>query len=86
MYFCFIDKKEYRMEQLGRLSALLGRVRLLRQAEARLEMTKGLMGKGASRKIREAGFVEDDSAREDRNGDKKTFVGKAWKWKLERRK
>jgi len=74
------------MEQLGRLSALLGRVRLLRQAEARLETTKGLMGKGAARKIREAGFVEDDNAKEDRNGEKKAFLGKQWKWKLERRK
>lgn len=74
------------MEQLGRLSALLGRVRLLRQAETRLETTKGLMGKGAARKIREAGFVDDESVKEDRNGDKKTFQGKQWKWKLERRK
>lgn len=74
------------MEQLGRLSALLGRVRILRQTEARLETTKGLMGKGAARKVREAGFVDDANAAEDRNGEKRTFQGKQWKWKLERRK
>lgn len=44
------------------------------------------MGKGAARMIREAGFVDDESVKEDRNGDKKTFQGKQWKWKLERRK
>ncbi|KAL1411620.1 hypothetical protein Q8F55_002584 [Vanrija albida] len=80
------EAREHRMELLGNLSALLGRVRLLRQAEARLEATKGLMGKGAARKVREAGFVEDENAPEDRNGERKKFVGKQWKWKLERRK
>lgn len=78
--------QEHRMELLGNLSALLGRVRLLRQAEARLETTKGLMGKGGARKVREEGFVDDENAPEDRNGERKKFVGKQWKWKLERRK
>ncbi|WOO80664.1 U3 small nucleolar RNA-associated protein 11 [Vanrija pseudolonga] len=80
------EAREHRMELLGNLSALLGRVRLLRQAEARLETTKGLMGKGAARKVREEGFVDDENAPEDRNGERKKFVGKQWKWKLERRK
>lgn len=74
------------MELLARLSALLSRVRLLRQAEIRLETQKGLMGKGAARRVRDAGFVEDEKAPEDRNGERKRWQGKQWKWKLERRK
>jgi U3 small nucleolar RNA-associated protein 11 len=80
------DTQAHRMEQLGHLSALLGRVRILRQAEARLETTKALMGKGAARKVREAGLVDDENAKEDRNGERKTMQSKQWKWKLERRK
>lgn len=80
------DARAFRMEQLGTLSALLGRVRALRTAEARLEGTKNRMGKGAARKIKEAGWVEDESVKEDRNGDRKRWEGKQWKWKLERRK
>jgi len=45
-------------------------------------MSKG----GAARRIRTAGFVDDENAKEDRNGDKKRFEGKMWKWKLERRR
>lgn len=74
------------MELLARLSALLGRVRKLREAESRLETQKGLMGKGAARRVRDAGFVEDENAPEDRNGERKRWQGKQWKWKLERRK
>lgn len=74
------------MELLGKLSGLLGRVRVLRQAEGRMETTKGLMGKGAARRVRDAGFVEDETVAEDRNGDRKRFEGKQWKFKLERRK
>jgi len=44
------------------------------------------MGKGAARKVREAGFVQDENAPEDRNGERKRFEGKLWKWKLERRR
>ncbi|RSH83567.1 uncharacterized protein EHS24_007255 [Apiotrichum porosum] len=80
------EAREYRMELLGKLSGLLGRVRVLRQAEGRMETTKGLMGKGAARRVRDAGFVEDETVAEDRNGDRKRFEGKQWKFKLERRK
>ncbi|KAL7421977.1 hypothetical protein Q5752_003749 [Cryptotrichosporon argae] len=75
-----------RLALLADLSALLNRLRLLRQAEAKLATTKSLMGKGAAKKVREAGFVDDDTAPEDRNGERKRFEGKMWKWKLERRK
>ena len=68
------------------LSAHLGRIRQLRQAEQKLAATKGLMGKGSARKVREAGWVEDETQKEDRNGERKRFEGKVWKWKLERRK
>ncbi len=78
--------QEHRLSLLASLSAHLGRVRLLRQAESKLEATKGLMGKGAARKVREAGFVQDENAPEDRNGERKRFEGKLWKWKLERRR
>lgn len=45
------------------------------------------MGKGgAARKVREAGFVEDETAAEDRNGDRKRWETKQFKWKLERRR
>ncbi len=74
------------MDLLTNLSALLARVKLLRQAEARLETTKSLMGKGGARKVREAGFVNDEKAPEDRNGERKRFEGKLWKWKLERKR
>ena len=58
----------------------------LRIAAAKLETTKGMMGKGAARKVRENGWVEDENAPEDRNGDKKRWEGKMWKWKLERKR
>lgn len=75
------------MELLSRLSGLLGRVRTLRQVETRLETQKSLMGKGgAALKVREAGFVEDENAAEDRNGERKRWQGKQFKWKLERKK
>ena len=45
-----------------------------------------MMGKGAARKVRENGWVEDENAPEDRNGDKKRWEGKMWKWKLERKR
>jgi U3 small nucleolar RNA-associated protein 11 len=78
--------QDNRITLLTSLSAHLARLRLLRQAEAKLQATKGLMGKGAATKVREAGFVEDASQPEDRNGDRKRFEGKVWKWKLERRR
>lgn len=78
--------REHRLDQLTELSALLSRVKQLRVAATKLETTKGMMGKGAARKVREAGWVEDENAPEDRNGDKKRYEGKMWKWKLERRR
>ncbi|WWC89114.1 uncharacterized protein L201_004032 [Kwoniella dendrophila CBS 6074] len=79
--------REHRMENLTLLSAYLGRIKLLRQAESKLEMTKGLMGKGGSaKKIRESGFVEDDTAPENKNGERTRLQSKLWKWKLERRR
>ncbi|KAK8864611.1 hypothetical protein IAR55_001861 [Kwoniella newhampshirensis] len=80
------EARAYRLELLTDLSAYLARLKLLRQAESKLSMTKGLMGKGAATKVREAGFVEDENAPEDRNGEKKRYEGKMWKWKLERRR
>ncbi|EIW70548.1 U3 small nucleolar RNA-associated protein 11 [Tremella mesenterica] len=80
------DAREHRLSLLISLSALLRRVRLLRQAESRLHITKALMGKGASRKVREAQWVEDDTQPEDRNGERKRWEGKMWKWKAERRR
>jgi U3 small nucleolar RNA-associated protein 11 len=74
------------MDLLTELSALLGRVKQLRIAAAKLETTKGMMGKGAARKVRDNGWVEDENAPEDRNGDKKRWEGKMWKWKLERKR
>lgn len=71
---------------LATLSALLGRVRTLRTVETRIATQKGLMGKGAARRVRDAGYVEDESVAEDRNGDKKKWQEKMWKWKLERKK
>lgn len=71
---------------LATLSALLGRVRTLRMVETRIETQKGLMGKGGARRVRDAGYVEDKSVAEDRNGDKKKWQEKMWKWKLERKK
>lgn len=78
--------QEYRVSLLTSLSAYLGRIRLLRQAESKLETTKALMGRGAAKKIREAGFVDDENAPEDRNGERKRYEEKMWKWKLERRR
>lgn len=78
--------RTHRLDQLIELSALLSRVKQLRVAAHKLEVTKGMMGKGAARKVREAGFVEDESVAEDRNGDRKRWEGKMWKWKLERRR
>jgi U3 small nucleolar RNA-associated protein 11 len=45
-----------------------------------------MMGKGAPRKVRENGWAEDENAPEDRNGEKKRWEGKMWKWKLERKR
>ncbi|WVQ73937.1 hypothetical protein IAR50_003518 [Cryptococcus sp. DSM 104548] len=78
--------REHRLDLLSSLSAHLNRLKLLRQAEAKLETTKGMMGKGAARKVREQGYVEDESQPEDRNGERKRWQGKVWKWKTERRK
>jgi U3 small nucleolar RNA-associated protein 11 len=61
-------------------------VKQLRIAASKLETTKGMMGKGAPRKVRENGWVEDENAPEDRNGEKRRWEGKMWKWKLERKK
>ncbi|CAK9780745.1 small-subunit processome [Cutaneotrichosporon oleaginosum] len=80
------DARIHRLEMLAELSALLGRVRTLRQVETRIANQKGLMGKGAARRVRDAGYVEDPSAPEDRNGDRKKWQEKMWKWKLERKK
>lgn len=80
------EAREHRLQLLSDLSAHLNRLKLLRQAEAKLETTKGLMGKGAVKKVREHGWVEDESQPEDRNGDRKKWQGKIWKWKMERRK
>ncbi|WVQ81767.1 hypothetical protein IAT38_003892 [Cryptococcus sp. DSM 104549] len=80
------EARAYRLDLLTDLSAHLARLRLLRQAEGKLETTKGLMGKGGAQKVRDAGFVEDENAPEDRNGERKRFEGKMWKWKLERRR
>ncbi|WVQ99626.1 hypothetical protein IAU59_006763 [Kwoniella sp. CBS 9459] len=81
------EAREHRMELLTSLSAYLGRLKLLRQAESKLLTTKGLMGKGGSaRKVREAQFVQDDNAPENKNGERTRLEGKMWKWKLERRR
>jgi len=78
--------RTHRLDLLTELSALLGRVKQLRIAAHKLETTKGMMGKGAPRKVRENGWVEDENVPEDRNGDKKRWEGKMWKWKLERKR
>ena len=80
------DDRTLRLDQLTELSALLSRVKQLRTAAAKLETTKGMMGKGAARKVQQSGWVEDETAPEDRNGEKKRWQGKMWKWKLERRR
>ncbi|OXG89591.1 U3 small nucleolar RNA-associated protein 11 [Cryptococcus neoformans A2-102-5] len=80
------EAREYRLQLLSDLSAHLNRLKLLRQAESKLETTKGLMGRSAAKKVREHGWVEDESQPEDRNGDRKKWQGKIWKWKMERRK
>ncbi|WWC61971.1 uncharacterized protein I303_104557 [Kwoniella dejecticola CBS 10117] len=81
------EARENRMEHLTLLSAYLARLKLLRQAESKLEITKGLMGKGGvAKRVREDRYVEDENAPEDENGEKKRFEGKMWKWKLERRR
>ncbi|WWC70004.1 uncharacterized protein I206_103948 [Kwoniella pini CBS 10737] len=80
------EARENRMENLILLSSYLSRLKLLRQAENKLEITKSLMGKGSAKKIREDQFIEDDTAPEDENGDRKRFQSKLWKWKLERRR
>ncbi|WWD17081.1 hypothetical protein CI109_101518 [Kwoniella shandongensis] len=80
------EARAHRLELLTDLSAYLARLKLLRQAEAKLSTTKSLMGKGAATKARQAGFVEDENAPEDRNGEKKRYQAKMWKWKLERRR
>jgi U3 small nucleolar RNA-associated protein 11 len=44
------------------------------------------MGKGAVRKVQEHGWVEDPEAAEDRNGERRKWVGKEYKWKAERKR
>ncbi|TYJ58731.1 hypothetical protein B9479_000567 [Cryptococcus floricola] len=78
--------REHRLDLLSSLSAHLNRLKLLRQAESKLETTKGMMGKGAAQKVREQGYVEDESQPEDRNGERKKWQGKIWKWKTQRRR
>ncbi|ODN80628.1 hypothetical protein L202_02813 [Cryptococcus amylolentus CBS 6039] len=78
--------REHRLDLLSSLSAHLNRLKLLRQAESKLKTTKGMMGKGAAQKVREQGYVEDESQPEDRNGERKKWQGKVWKWKTERRR
>ncbi|ODO06396.1 U3 small nucleolar RNA-associated protein 11 [Cryptococcus wingfieldii CBS 7118] len=78
--------REHRLDLLSSLSAHLNRLKLLRQAESKLETTKGMMGKGAAQKVREQGYAEDESQPEDRNGERKKWQGKVWKWKTERRR
>jgi len=68
------------------LSAHLVRLRELRVVEAKLEKNLGHLGKGAAQRVQKAGWVEDEEAEEDRNGEKKTFRKDVWKWKLERRR
>nr|ODN93006.1 U3 small nucleolar RNA-associated protein 11 [Cryptococcus depauperatus CBS 7855] len=80
------EARQYRMELLSSLSAHLNRLKLLRQAESKLTTTKSLMGKGAVQKVRDHGWVEDESQPEMRNGEKKKWQSKIWKWKMERRK
>ncbi|ORX35706.1 small-subunit processome [Kockovaella imperatae] len=80
------EARAHRMSLLTSLSAHLNRIKQLRQAEQKLQATKSLMGKGAARKVRNAGWVEDDSQHEDRNGERKRWEGKVWKWKLERKR
>lgn len=80
------SSQQYRLELLTSLSAHLARIRLLRQAESKLAATKGLMGKGAARKVRDQGYVEDETQPENRNGDRQKWQEKIWKWKLERRR
>lgn len=79
-------EQQTRLDLLTTLSAVLGRLKMLRQAESKLLMTKGLMGKGAARKIRGNDYVDDSSAPEDKNGDRKSFQSRLFKWKLERRR
>ncbi|WWD03338.1 hypothetical protein V865_001390 [Kwoniella europaea PYCC6329] len=80
------EAKSHRIELLTLLSAYLNRLKLLRQAENKLETTKSLMGKGAARKIRDTHWVEDESQPENKDGERKRLEGKMWKWKLERRR
>ena len=80
------DTKQHRIDLLSQLSGLLARLRLLREAEGKLENTKRLMGKGGARKVRKEGWVEDGEAPEDRDGERKRWDKAIWKWKLERRK
>lgn len=51
-----------------------------------METTKAMMGKGAVQKVKEAGWVEDDTQKEDRNGERRRFEVKKFKWKMERKK
>ncbi|OCF74270.1 U3 small nucleolar RNA-associated protein 11 [Kwoniella mangroviensis CBS 8886] len=80
------EAKSHRIELLTLLSAYLNRLKLLRQAEHKLETTKSLLGKGSARKIRDTQWVDDESQPESKNGERKRLEGKMWKWKLERRR
>ena len=44
--------------------------------------TKG----GRAKKVREAKWVDDETQEEDKNGERRRWEGKIWKWKLERRR
>lgn len=78
--------KEHRLDLLSTLSALLARQSKLRSAADKIANTKARMGKGAHKKVKEGEWVEDESVKEDRNGERKRWVGKEFKWKMERRK
>lgn len=84
-----------RTRLLKELSARLFRDRQLRYAERELEMQKYIMGKGATRKLRDAQKVEetgddeedDDMAeRRPKKIDEKTWKPRVYKWRVERKK
>ncbi|KAK1924064.1 small-subunit processome [Papiliotrema laurentii] len=78
--------QQHRLALYAALSARLVRVRELRIVEQKLGSTLGLFGKGAAQKVRKAGWVEDESAPEDRNGERKRYERTLFKWKLDRKK
>ena len=80
------DLQQRRLDLLTDLSAHLARIRQLHLALSKLAATKGLMSKGAVVKTRSTHMVDDESQREDRNGERKRMVHREFKWKGERRK